>query len=78
VRVPADAQGGRILARAGQGPGRAPPPGDLELVVRVLLPSAWDPRARKLYEQMAAELTDFDARQVAAAEAERQPHKDRR
>ena len=77
VRVPADAQGGRILRVPGKGlPGATP--GDLELVVRVLLPSAWDPRARKLYEQMAAELTDFDARQVAAAEAERQPHKDRR
>lgn len=77
VRVPADAQGGRTLRVPGKGlPGASP--GDLELVVRVLLPSAWDPRARKLYEQMAAELTDFDARQVAAAEAEREPHKDRR
>jgi curved DNA-binding protein len=77
VRVPADAQGGRTLRVPGKGlPGAAP--GDLELVVRVLLPSAWDPRARALYERMAAELTDFDARQVAAAEAGREQDKDRR
>jgi len=70
VRVPADAQGGRILRVPGKGwPGSKR--GDLELVVRVVLPSAWDPRARALYERMAAELTDFDARRVAAAEAER-------
>jgi curved DNA-binding protein len=70
VRVPADAQSGRTLSVPGQGwPGQ--PRGDLELVVRVVLPSAWDPRARQLYERMAAELTDFDARRVAAAEAAR-------
>ncbi len=70
VRVPADAQGGRILRVPGKGwPGT--PRGDLELIVRVVLPSAWDPRARALYERMAAELTDFDARRVAAAERER-------
>jgi len=70
VRVPAGAQSGRQLTVRGKGlPGAAP--GDLELVVRVVLPSAFDPRARKLYEQMAAELADFDARKVAAAEAAR-------
>ena len=70
VRVPAGAQSGRQLEVRGRGlPGN--PPGDLDLVVRVLLPSAMDPRARKLYEQMAAELPDFDARQVAQAEASR-------
>ena len=70
VRVPAGAQSGRPLSVRGKGlPGATP--GDLELVVRVVLPSAFDPRARKLYEQMAAELTDFDARKVAAAEAAR-------
>jgi curved DNA-binding protein len=70
VRVPAGAQGGRTLRVPGRGlPGQ--PAGDLELVVRVLLPSAHDPRARKHYEQMAAELPDFDARRVAAAEARR-------
>jgi curved DNA-binding protein len=47
-------------------------PGDLELVVRILLPSAMDPRARQCYEQMASSLTEFDARKVAAAEADRQ------
>ena len=76
VRVPAGAQSGRELSVRGKGPltlallpGAAP--GDLELVVRVVLPSAFDPRARKLYEQMAAELTDFDARKGAAADAAR-------
>jgi curved DNA-binding protein len=70
VRVPAGAQGGRPLTVRGRGlPGATP--GDLDLVVRVVLPSAYDPRAKKLYEQMAAELTDFDARKVAQAEGER-------
>jgi len=70
VRVPADAQSGRVLSVRGRGlPGRTP--GDLELVVRVLLPSAHDPRARRHYETMARELPDFDARKVAAAAAER-------
>ena len=70
VRVPAGAQSGRQLTVRGKGlPGATA--GDLELVVRVVLPSAFDPRARKLYEQMAADLTDFDARKVAAAEAAR-------
>lgn len=70
VRVPAGAQGGRLLQVRGKGwPGATP--GDLELVVRVVLPSAFDPRARQLYEQMAQALPDFDARKVAAAEAQR-------
>jgi curved DNA-binding protein len=70
VRVPAGAQGGRSLTVRGKGlPARTP--GDLELQLRIVLPSAYDPRARQLYERMAAELTDFDARKVAAAEAER-------
>ena len=70
VRVPAGAQAGQSLTVRGKGlPGKTP--GDLELVVRVLLPSAFDPRARALYEQMARELTDFDARKVAAADTER-------
>ncbi|HRD98218.1 MAG TPA: DnaJ C-terminal domain-containing protein [Rubrivivax sp.] len=71
VRVPAGAQGGRSITVRGKGlPARTP--GDLELQLRVVLPSAYDPRARRLYEQMAAELPDFDARKVAAAEDERQ------
>jgi curved DNA-binding protein len=74
VRVPAGAQAGRTLRVAGRGlpgnmSGRAP--GDLELLLRVVLPSAYDPRARAHYERMAAELTDFDARKVAAAEEAR-------
>jgi curved DNA-binding protein len=47
------------------------PAGDLELVVRVVLPSAHEPRARRLYEAMASELPDFDAHKVARAAAER-------
>ncbi|WP_088283085.1 DnaJ C-terminal domain-containing protein [Ideonella sp. A 288] len=71
VRVPPGAQTGQRLTVCGKGlPAR--PPGDLELQVRVVLPSALDPRARRHYEQMAAELVDFDARKVSAAEAERQ------
>jgi curved DNA-binding protein len=66
VRVPAGAQGGQSLSVRGKGL-PAPTPGDLELVVRVMLPSAHDPRARKLYEQMARELPDFDARAQARA-----------
>jgi curved DNA-binding protein len=70
VRVPAGAQSGRTLAVRRKGlPGAKP--GDLELVVRVVLPSAHDPRARKHYEAMAHELPDFDARKVARAAAER-------
>ncbi|TSE18277.1 Curved DNA-binding protein [Tepidimonas alkaliphilus] len=70
VRVPAGSQSGQTLTVRGKGlPAREP--GDLELQLRVILPSAYDPRAKALYERMAAELTDFDARKVAAAEAER-------
>jgi curved DNA-binding protein len=66
VRVPAGAQSGRTLTVRGRGlPGASP--GDLELVVRVVMPSADDPRARRLYEQMARELPEFDARAVAQA-----------
>ncbi|MBK1714841.1 DnaJ C-terminal domain-containing protein [Rubrivivax gelatinosus] len=70
VRVPAGAQSGRRLTLRGRGlPGS--PPGDLDLVLRVVLPSALEPRAKEIYERMARELPDFDARKVAAAEAER-------
>lgn len=70
VRVPAHSQSGQTLTVRGKGlPAREP--GDLELQLRVILPSAYDPRARALYEKMAAELSDFDARRVAAAEAQR-------
>lgn len=68
VRVPAGAQSGRRLTVRGRGWPAAQAgasAGDLELVVRVLLPSATDPQARRLYEQMAAELATFDARAMA-------------
>ncbi len=66
VRVPAGAQSGRVLTVRGKGlPGASP--GDLELTVRVVLPDAGDPRARALYERMATELRDFDARSAAGA-----------
>lgn len=69
VRVPAGTQAGRTLRVRGKGlPGKSP--GDLELVVRVILPSAHDPRARRHYEAMAHELSDFDARAQAAADRE--------
>ena len=72
VRVPAGAQSGQRMTVPGKGlPARTP--GDLELQLRVLLPSALDPRAKALYEQLAAALPDFDARRAAAAEAERAP-----
>jgi curved DNA-binding protein len=68
VRVPAGAQSGQHLTVRGQGL-PCTPPGDLELIVRVILPSAHHPKARQLYEQMATELPDFDARRQAAADA---------
>jgi len=70
VRVPAGAQSGQTLTVRGQGL-PSPTPGDLELKLTVVLPSAHDPRAKKLYEQMADELQgEFDARKVAASEAD--------
>jgi curved DNA-binding protein len=66
VRVPVGAQPGSTLRVRGKGlPSR--PAGDLELTVRVILPSAHDPRARQLYEQMRDALPDFDARAQDAA-----------
>ncbi len=67
VRVPAGALDGATLRVPGKGlPSK--PAGDLELAVRVVLPSAHDPRARKLYEQMREALSDFDARAQDAAD----------
>ncbi len=40
-------------------------------VMAVIDSERHDARAKALYEQMARELPDFDARQVAAAAAER-------
>ncbi|MGC4060786.1 MAG: DnaJ C-terminal domain-containing protein [Aquabacterium sp.] len=68
VRIPPGAQSGQVLTVAGKGlPARTP--GNLELRLRVVLPSALEPRAERLYEQMAAELGgDFDARKVGASD----------
>lgn len=68
VRIPAGAQSGQVLRVAGKGlPARTP--GNLELRLRLVLPSALEPRAKRLYEQMAAELgSDFDARKVSASD----------
>jgi curved DNA-binding protein len=77
VRVPRGAQSGRTLRVAGKGlPGKTS--GDLELTVRVIQPSADDPRARRLFEAMAAELADFDARKQAASEASQQDREESR
>jgi curved DNA-binding protein len=78
VRVPAGAQSGQSLTVRGKGL-PSPTPGDLELKLRVVLPSAHDPRARQLYEQMAADLgAEFDARKVAASEADWRPQEEER
>lgn len=78
VRVPAGAQSGQSLTVRGKGL-PSPIPGDLELKLRVVLPSAHDPRAHQLYEQMASTLKDeFDARKVAASEADWRPQEEAR
>jgi len=60
VRIPAGAQGGRLLRVRGKGV-PAQPPGDLLLRLRVVLPPADTPKARELYEAMARDLA-FDPR----------------
>lgn len=60
VRIPAGSQAGRKLRLKGRGiPGSTP--GDLYLVMEVVLPPANTPKARALYETMARELA-FDPR----------------
>lgn len=60
VRIPEGAQGGRTLKVAGKGiPGN--PPGDLYLDIRIVVPEAKSPEARRMYETMARELA-FDPR----------------
>jgi curved DNA-binding protein len=74
VRVPAGTQGGQVITVRGRGwPARKP--GDLDLTVAVVLPSASEPAVRALYEQMAAALPAFDARkpQAAAPQAHKHP-----
>ncbi|MGV3741751.1 MAG: DnaJ C-terminal domain-containing protein [Burkholderiaceae bacterium] len=60
VRIPAGSQSGRKLRLKGRGiPGAHP--GDLYLVLEVMLPEADTPKARELYQKMAQELA-FDPR----------------
>jgi len=66
VRVPGGTQGGQVITARGHGL-PAKHPGDLDLNVRVVLPSAQDPQAKQLYGQMAAGFPEFDARQWAAS-----------
>lgn len=63
LRVPADSQGGGTLRVRGKGiPGT--PPGDVILLLKIVLPPADTPKARELYATMAREL-DFDPRRPA-------------
>jgi curved DNA-binding protein len=65
VTVPAGSQSGRKLRLKGRGiPGR--PPGDLYLILEVVLPPAKTDKARELYEQMARELA-FNPREKMGA-----------
>ena len=62
MRIPEGSQPGRKLRLKGRGiPGR--PPGDLYLVMEVVLPPASNPKARALYEAMARDLSFFKPRQ---------------
>jgi curved DNA-binding protein len=61
VRVPEGSQSGRKLRLKGRGiPGT--PPGDLYLMLDIVLPPATSARARELYETMAKDLA-FNPRQ---------------
>jgi curved DNA-binding protein len=65
VHVPAGSQTGRKLRLKGRGiPGQ--PPGDLYLVLDVVLPPATSRRARELYQSMASELA-FNPREGVKA-----------
>ena len=62
IHIPAGSQSGRKLRLKGQGiPGS--PPGDLYLVLEVVLPPANTDKARELYQTMASELA-FNPRQT--------------
>lgn len=73
VTVPPDAQPGRKLRLQGLGlpvaDGGSGAPGDFLLELRLALPPSSDPKARALYEAMAATLPDFKPRAAAAAGA---------
>lgn len=63
VRIPEGSQSGRKLRLKGRGiPGS--PPGDLYLVLEMVLPPADTPKARELYQAMAREMA-FNPRQGA-------------
>ncbi len=65
LNIPAGSQGGRKLRLKGRGiPG--PTPGDLYVVLEIVLPPASSDKARALYAQMASELA-FDPRLDAEA-----------
>lgn len=65
VRIPAGSQNGRKLRLKGRGiPGE--PPGDLYLVLEVVLPPANSAKAREFYQSMAKELA-FDPRRNLGA-----------
>jgi curved DNA-binding protein len=65
VNVPPDSQAGRKLRLKERGiPGN--PPGDLYLVLEVVLPPATSEKARQLYEAMAREMK-FNPRQGMGA-----------
>jgi curved DNA-binding protein len=66
VTAPPNSQSGRKLRLKGRGiPARTP--GDLYLILEVVLPPADDPRARALYEEMARELSHFNPRERMGA-----------
>ncbi len=65
VTVPEKSQGGRKLRLRGRGI-PAQPPGDLYLLLEVVLPPADTRRARELYETMAREMA-FNPRQKMGA-----------
>jgi curved DNA-binding protein len=65
VRIPEGSQSGRKLRLKGRGiPGSTP--GDLYLVLEVMLPPASNPKAREIYQTMAREL-NFNPRQDIGA-----------
>ncbi len=60
LNIPADSRQGRKLRLKGRGL-PAKPPGDLYVILQIVLPAADSDAAKKIYEQMANEL-DFDPR----------------
>ena len=65
VRIPEESQSGRKLRLKGRGiPGSTP--GDLYLVLEIVLPPASNPKARELYQTMEREL-DFNPRRDLGA-----------